>query len=239
MALKKIVREIYLKAIPNYRHRKLSYAQYGEDQLIYRLFREYLGIDSPSYIDIGAHHPFHLSNTGLLYKLGCRGWNIEANPDLIKAFEKYRPEDQNLNIGISTDKNAVLPFYVMKQQELNTFFKERAESLAKKGYGISKVINIQCHNLDYIISNYCNGTFPDFLSLDVEGMDESIIESYDFTTTRPKIICVENLEQNEAGVFCKNENIRKKLKTDNYQLIADTFLNDIFVDGNLLKVQTN
>lgn len=237
--MKNIIRTILNKLSPDFQYKKISYSQYGEDLIIYSVFREHLNIQKPSYLDIGAHHPYHLSNSALLYKFGCRGINIEANPDLIKAFYKYRPDDKNINIGISADKNGVLPFYIMEQPELNTFIKEQAESLDKRGFPIKKVLDIQCYNLHYIIETYCNGIFPDFLSLDVEGLDEYIFEHYDFTGSRPKIICVENLNTGENGRLYKIEKIRNILKDNNYVLIADTFLNDIFADKAVINYTPN
>jgi len=232
--MKNLLRRFASKITHDQKYKRISYAQYGEDLIIFSIFREHLNIQKPSYIDIGAHHPFHLSNSALFYKFGCNGVNIEANPDLIEDFHKYRPNDKNLNIGISPEKNDTLPFYIMEQAELNTFIKEQAESLDRKGFPIKKVVNIQCYTLKYIIDNYCNGTFPDFLSLDVEGLDEYIFEHYDFSGTRPKIICVENLN-NDDGRLYKIEKIRDILSNNNYVLIADTFLNDIFVDKSLIN----
>ena len=233
--MKNLLRRFATKLGPDHRYKKVSYAQYGEDLIIFSIFREHLHIDKPSYIDIGAHNPFHLSNSALFYKFGCKGVNIEANPDLIKEFYKYRSNDKNLNIGICPEKNEILPFYIMEQPELNTFVKEQADTLDSKGYPIKKVVNIQCYNLKYIIETYCDGIFPDFLSLDVEGLDEYIFEHYDFSKARPKIICVENLKIDDNGRFYKIEKIRNILAKNNYVLIADTFLNDIFADKALIN----
>jgi hypothetical protein len=235
--MRNLLRKILFKIDHSFKYKKNSYAQYGEDILIYSLFKEFLKIDKPSYLDIGAHHPYHLSNSALLYKLGSRGVNIEANPSLIQAFHKFRPGDKNINIGISPLVNETLPFYIMYQPELNTFIKDQAEELEGNGYPIKEIINIPCYNLEYIIQNYCDGIFPDFLSLDVEGFDVSVIENYGFRSSKPKIICVENLKIDKNGRFYKLEKIREVLRNNNYVLIADTFLNDIFADGAHIDYQ--
>jgi hypothetical protein len=54
---------------------KVSYSQCGEDILIDFVFKQ-LKIENPSYLDIGAHHPFHLNNTYYFYKNGSSGVNI-------------------------------------------------------------------------------------------------------------------------------------------------------------------
>ena len=78
-----------------------SYSQCGEDLLVQYIFN-LRGIQKPSYIDIGANHPYFLSNTALFYEKGSRGINIEANPQLAENFKTHRPEDINLNIGIDS-----------------------------------------------------------------------------------------------------------------------------------------
>lgn len=233
--MKNLLRKILSNIDPSFRYKKVSFAQYGEDILIYSIFKDYLNISKPSYLDIGAHHPFHLSNSALLYKLGSRGVNIEANPNLIQAFNKFRPGDKNVNIGISPILNAKVPFYIMHQPELNTFIKEQADELENNGYPVKEIIDIPCYNLEYIIETYCGGVFPDFLSLDVEGLDVAVIENYKFTVSRPQIICVENLKIDKTGKFYKLEKIREVMKNNNYALIADTFLNDIFADRECIN----
>src|SRR5688572_17355247 len=84
-------------------YRKISYSQSGEDLIIKYIF-DNLGISQPSYFDIGAHHPFFLSNTALFYSLGCRGINVEPDPSLFTPFKDKRKEDINLNIGISSSE---------------------------------------------------------------------------------------------------------------------------------------
>ena len=71
-----------------------------------------LGIEKFTYLDIGAHHPYNISNTALLYKYGYHGINVEANPNLIEAFFRERPLDKNVNVGIGT-KSGEMPFYMI------------------------------------------------------------------------------------------------------------------------------
>jgi len=67
-----------------------SCSQAGEDLLIRFLFGT-LGIERPTYLDIGAYHPWRFSNTALLYVRGSCGINVEAEPDALAAFDKHRP----------------------------------------------------------------------------------------------------------------------------------------------------
>jgi hypothetical protein len=95
-----------------------SYSQSGEDMIV-RFFLNQ--IKKPSkllWLDIGAHHPTHLSNTAIFYNEGKRGINIEPNPFLIRAFIKHRVRDINLNVAIA-DKSGTMDFYIMDDISLS------------------------------------------------------------------------------------------------------------------------
>ena len=68
-----------------------SISQSFEDLLLLKILPS-----TGKYLDIGAHHPIRYSNTLALNKLGWRGVNIDANPNLLQDFEKFRPRDVNL-----------------------------------------------------------------------------------------------------------------------------------------------
>jgi len=49
---------------------KKSYAQCGEDLIVKFIFDNVLKINKPTFIDIGANHPYIGNNTFLFYKNG-------------------------------------------------------------------------------------------------------------------------------------------------------------------------
>ncbi|HVV15524.1 MAG TPA: FkbM family methyltransferase [Candidatus Paceibacterota bacterium] len=227
----------------NYLHRlrlilgmdyKASYAQNGEDLLIDFIFRA-LKIDCPSYIDIGAHDPLHKSNTVRLYKQGSRGINIEANPVLYKCFPRKRPGDINLNIGIAPHAGT-LDFYVMNNPGLSTFSKEEAERLVRDhGFAIASVYPVRVRTVADVIEEYCGGTCLDLLTIDTEGLDEDILRSVDFSKYRPKVICVETISFSKTRGGVKDERLISFLKEQGYLLLADTYINSLFVDASVWK----
>jgi FkbM family methyltransferase len=213
---------------------KISYSQSGEDCLVKFIF-DAIGYENPTYIDIGAHHPFYLNNTALFYNLGCNGINIEPNPDNYKLFQKYRKRDTNLNIGIGLTQE-VLNYYKLDAPTLNTFSKEEAEKHQKEsGYKIIDTIKVKTDTLKNVIAKNFNGKFPDFLTIDVEGMDEEILFSIDYKNNAPTIICTETLSFSENGNGIKNNNIIDFLKNHDYLVYADTFINTIFVNNEKWK----
>ena len=187
-----------------------TYAQYGDDIIIINIFNN-LNIEKFSYIDIGAHHPYKISNTALLYEYGYRGINIEANPNLIEAFYKMRPQDKNLNVGVGVSE-CELPFYMIDDYSgRNSFDKVTVENFCKKcpEFSISEIRNIKVLPLYSIIDKYCDGKFPEFMSIDIEGIGYEVLSSLKKDNS-PIVIDVEvntmsNIDDNAMVVMLKDK----------------------------------
>src|SRR5437660_1408476 len=95
----------------------LAYSQDGEDMVLRRLFE---GRRAGFYVDVGAHHPFRFSNTCYFHRRGWRGINIDPNPQAIKEFDRDRPSDTNICVGVA-DVPGTLSFYFFNERALNTF----------------------------------------------------------------------------------------------------------------------
>ena len=208
-------------------NRKISFSQCGEDLIVQYIFR-LRNIEKPSYLDIGANHPFFLSNTALFYKNGSRGINIEANPELVENFTRFRKEDINLNIGLS-NKEEELDFYIMYDNTLSTFSKEECDTLVLAGKVLKEVKRVKLTSLSDILQRYSMGKFPDFMSLDVEGMDLQILKSIDYSLDTPKVICVEAAEYSPTGSGIRDNELIDFLVSKGYYEYANTNLNSIMV----------
>ncbi|MEI7488092.1 MAG: FkbM family methyltransferase, partial [Chryseobacterium sp.] len=78
-------------------------------------------------------------------------------------------------------------------------------------------------------AEHSDGVFPDFLSLDVEGVDMEILESVDFEKNAPIVICVETVSFSDSSNGVKDFKIADFLGQKGYMVYADTFINTIFV----------
>jgi FkbM family methyltransferase len=216
------------KGIPG--ERKI-YSQCGEDVILSFLFAE-LAIDSPTYMDIGAHHPTFLNNTYLFYQNNCTGINIEPDPVLFERFIKERPKDINLNLGIGFGPAvSKADFYVMNPSTLNTFSKEDAVRISENGTSkIEKVIQIDLFPIDKIFDQYCPKKKPDIISIDVEGLDLQIVRSINLNDYSTTVFCVETLEYTETHVPRKNTELIEHFESNGFMVFADTFVNTIFIN---------
>jgi len=208
-----------------------SYSQCGED-LIARFVFDTLRIPSPTYLDIGAHHPTYLNNTFIFYKQGGHGVNVEPDPELIARFQRQRSRDVNLNVGIG-EREGEMPFYVMSVPTLNTFSESDARAIEREGkVRIERVVTLPVRPVNAVLSEYFPAG-PDFFSLDVEGLDLAILRSIDFGSFRPKVICVETITYSEHRIGRKIPEIEAVLRDNDYFVYADTHINTVFVDRQI------
>lgn len=217
----------YLRRRAGIYHRK-SWSQCGEDLILRYLF-DLLGIARPSYIDIGAHHPWHYNNTYLFYRQGARGVNVEPDPSLHAALLRERPHDINLNIGIGPHE-AELDFFVMSERALNTFSADEARKYVEENdQSIVQTRRVKVQTFAQTVDTHMAHA-PDLVSLDVEGLDLDILRSIDFSRYRPQVVCVETLGYAEGdGSGLKSTDIPALMLQNEYRPYADTYINSIYV----------
>lgn len=161
-----------------------SYAQHGDDLAVLNIFKR-LGIERPSYLDVGAYNPFDLSNTALLYERGSRGINVEPNEALFSEFVKARPDDTNLCVGVAPVNGRMAFHHVAADPGRFTFDVATATTL-----GIVRSIELPVLTLNAIVEHHAGGQWPDLLSLDIEGLDIDCLRTAEFGAG-PKVVIVE------------------------------------------------
>jgi FkbM family methyltransferase len=188
MKLKAILRST-LRRDPNMQP-NLCYGQDGEDLILDRLLeRQSKGF----YVDVGAHHPVRFSNTYLFYRRGWRGINIDAMPGSMKTFTRLRPRDINIECGVA-GVAGTLTYHRFNEPALNTFDADEAALKNKPPYQLVDTISIAVERLDVLLDrNMPADVTIDFLSVDVEGKDEEVLRSNDWSRFRPRFILAETL----------------------------------------------
>lgn len=201
---------------------KASSSQCGEDLIINHIFVN-RGVTKPTYLDIGAHHPMILSNTAIFYSAGCRGINVEPNPQLISEFRRLRPEDTNLQLAVSNCSGNVDLLIPISSAALATIRQDQLPA------GDHRVVSVPSIALPELINRYAEGQIPDLLSLDVEGHDLAILKQLPDLRVLPKVICVETVSYSPTGHGSRQEDIINFLVNVGYRVYADTSINTIFV----------
>ena len=211
---------------------KLSYAQFGEDLVAAGLFYS-IGVSKPTYLDVGAYEPIRSNNTYLFYRRGARGVLVEPNVAMTEKLKRERPDDKLIIAGVGIDDAASADYYVMSCDELNTFDKTQAERLDREtDQKILRVIKMPLLKLDRVIAENFGGAAPDFLSIDIEGLDYAVLKTLDYARFRPKVICVETLV---TATLKHNPDTSKLLVEKGYELRGMTYPNVFFMDKQLLR----
>lgn len=166
------------------------YGQDGEDLILNRLLE---GQPIGFYVDVGAHHPVRFSNTHLFYQRGWRGINIDAMPGSMKKFKKMRSRDINIECGVAGTAGKLV-YHQFNEPALNTFDANEAEHKNKPPYEMIGTVEVAVERLDTLLARYLpSGQQIDFLSVDVEGKDEEVLRSNDWSRYRPRFILAETL----------------------------------------------
>jgi FkbM family methyltransferase len=207
---------------------KISYAQCGEDLIVSFIFSG-LKMSDWTYLDIGAHHPTQISNTYLFYKQGHRGVCVEPDPILFAEILRVRGEDVCLNVGVGVNDESAADFFIMSSKSLNTFSKADAERYgAYHQENIEKVVRLPLVSINSLAEKYFK-PHPNFISVDIEGLDFEVLKTFDFDRFRTEVFCVETLTYTTDKSERKMNEIIDLMTSAGYFTYADTYINTIFV----------
>ena len=169
-----------------------TYSQSGEDLLLKKYFNRKIWSNHKGfYVDIGAYDPIKYSNTQLFYQYGWNGINIDATPGSMKQFNKLRKRDINLEFAVGSDNQAKTYYISNYFQNINTFSRDflKQNDLENK---INNKIKLKTKRLSSILDKYLEvNQSIDFMTIDVEGMEESVLKSNNWEKYRPRILVVE------------------------------------------------
>ncbi len=214
------------------------YSAGGEDIILRQLF-DSVGIDHPDYIDIGANSPVGGNNTYLFYRDGSRGVCVEPNPVLAREIAGFRPRDTSLSVAVGVDGPGSIDLYVFDPSGLSTTDADEAKRRERSGkYKVVEILKVPVETIDAIISMNFD-TYPDILSLDVEGLDLAVLQSLDFDNYPIPAICVETVAYTEGHVRAKETETIDYLVAQGYFLYADTYINSILVNDRWYRQRSS
>jgi FkbM family methyltransferase len=214
-------------------HARMTFAQQGEDIVLFHVVRDLLRVDRATYIDVGAAEPVLSNNTYLLWGVGHRGVLVEPNPAFAKKLRDYRPGDKVVEAGVGVTDATEVDYYEIKGNPmLNTFSPDQVKMLqqGKSESVVERVRKMPLININRLITEQLGGA-PDVLSTDIEGLDYDIIRSLDLSRFRPGAICAETVAMSATGV---NSNITTYLLAQGYVVRGGSTVNTIYVDSKRL-----
>jgi FkbM family methyltransferase len=211
--IKKIVN--YISIIKRkFKYQKKSYSFNGVDLIVDYIFKTK---KNGFYLDVGAQHPISNNNTYILYKRGWSGINIDLDKKNIDLFNAYRKKDVNLATAVSDVEGETDLYFYHSKSALNTISRQNADFQKAK---VTAIKRIKTQTINKIIENSpYKGKKIDFLSIDVEGSELSILKNFNFNKYSPKVIVVEYLDLSLKKLEIKNLNIDNIIKSDIYKII--------------------
>jgi len=152
------------------------------------------------------------------YDNGWKGINIDANPETINLFNCFRPNDKNINCGVS-DKYDELNYYMYEHPACNSFIKGRWDEKE-----LQKICKVSVEPLNSILEKL-QVEHIDFLDIDVEGYDEKIVMTFDWKRYEPKVVLIE--QESLEDVYTSD--IYKKMKQEGYRLYSYSVITAMYV----------
>lgn len=176
----------------------MFYSQFGQDSFLEKnVFKGYkYGI----FVDIGSHDGVQLNNTLYFEKNNkWQGYNIEPIKDVYDKLIINRPNCININCAIS-DSNGHAEFILNKgytemisglKKDFDPRHIQRLNNELSTHGGTTEVIEVETKRFDTLCYDY-NIKYINYLSIDVEGAEFSVIRSIDFSKVFIDVIGFEN-----------------------------------------------
>ena len=186
--------------------------------------------NSPFYVDVGANDGIQSSNTGYLeMDLGWNGICIEPHPEAFARLQNNRI-CKKYNCCIS-ESNEEVDFLMVNGYaemlsgiltEYDPKHIERIEKDIREAGGSREIVKIPSRSLTSILEEN-NIVNINYLSVDTEGSELSVLKSIDFNKFNIEVISVEN---NNYHDYVKDFLISK-----NYQFILKVCADEIYIKG--------
>lgn len=164
----------------------ISYAQNFEDVILWRALKH---IKNGLYIDIGAQDPVIDSVSRAFYENGWRGIHAEATTYYADKVRQNRPDELVVQAAIGAGEGS-LRFFEIPETGLSTSSYDIAEKHQTAGHRVVET-EVPLVPLSVVLSQAGDRDIH-WLKIDVEGMEQSVIESWPPSKARPWIVVVES-----------------------------------------------
>jgi hypothetical protein len=151
---------------------------------------------------------------------------VDAIPTFGVMYQRYRPRDTFLNIGVGAAAGD-FQFFEMSFTELSTFSQELANELSSKGRAsIVATHRIATAPVAGIVRRFAPDGLFDVLSIDIEGLDAEIVRTTDWNFVQPRVIICETSSYEHDW----STEIIGLFKSRGYQHHLHVGCNDVFIN---------
>jgi FkbM family methyltransferase len=159
------------------------YSQNNEQDIILNYFKDEVG----TFLDLGSYDGVNLSNTRALVRKKWKGVLVDPSPEVFKRLE-LNCKDYELtliNCAVS-DYNDTVSFYD-NQNAVATMHQKETERWDNEEFN---KIEVRCRDVKELLEELPY-TVYDFISIDCEGEDLTLLKRIDFAKYKTRLVCVE------------------------------------------------
>ena len=172
----------------------ISYAQNGEDIVLARALRPWE--KKGFWVDCGAGHPKYNSVTMLFSQLGWTGINIEPLAGEFMLLSQDRPQDENIQCLLGAQGGTGTIYAGPIQNRGSSTSDPSLVERYEKEFGQSfSQTEVSVRRLDEILRQRQRPPI-DFLKIDVEGAEETVLQGINLVEFRPRILVIEATKPN-------------------------------------------
>jgi len=206
-------------------HRRIWSSQFGQDFFVWANF--FYEKRNGVYVDVGANHPYVDSNTYVFDK--CLRWHglcIEANPEFVSMLRADR-SCEVLSFGVSSHDGAASMQLgnmgtgrvvgVADNDVVDTVFQHKSSAPS---------VSVNLKNITSILKSR-GISHIDFMSIDVEGSELSVLLGIDFSAITIDVIAIENMNF--------KLDIREYLTLFGYTYVMSLGVDEIYVYHPVVK----
>lgn len=164
------------------------YAQFGEDKILNQIFNKKAGV----CVEVGGFDGVSGSNSLFFENLGWRCLIVEPMPDFCQKIKKVR-RCEVAEVAAS-DKVGEVDFYVAAGVETLSTIEKNDEHFARiKSLSNEEIkkITVRTARLDDILAER-EMVKIDFMTIDVEGHEMSVLSGMAFDLIKPRIVIIED-----------------------------------------------
>ncbi len=221
------------KDLPHEIHNEQFFSQRGQDWFLSTHI--FPGVKEGLFLDIGANHPFELSNTYYFERLGWSGIAFEPQPHIQALWKEVR-KTPCLQLALGDTESEIVFNSIIADNWMHALAcvdglpagMRILNECVECAHQVEK-INVPQKKLENVIAEY-GITNIDFISIDVEGYEMNVLRGIDFSRVQIKCFIIEN-----DATCVGSDMIRDFFKEREYVHIARLSGDDVFVHMGHLK----
>ncbi len=158
----------------------------------YHLSLAFDGMDTGTYIDVGAGHPIADNVSFWFYERGWRGIVVEPQRQLAELYKYLRPRDV-VHCGLAGSKVGEADFHIVDRLH---GFSTTLEDNARRAEAFGSSYRTERKSIT-TLAELCKAYdvhIVEFLKIDVEGTEADVLFGNDWDRFRPKVILAEAIK---------------------------------------------